>query len=89
MVVDKNFKTNVDGVYAIGDCIAGPMLAHKAEEDGGALAEHLAGKGGHVNYATIPNVLYTEPEVGCFSALAASKKPFEVRGGTLQSPTRK
>lgn len=51
------------GVYAIGDCIPGPMLAHKAEEDGFALAEQLAGKGGHVDYNTVPSIVYTAPEV--------------------------
>ncbi|MCH6256195.1 dihydrolipoyl dehydrogenase [Puniceicoccaceae bacterium K14] len=61
--VDAHFKTNVAGVYAIGDIIAGPMLAHKAEEEGVALAEMLAGKAGHVNYDVIPSVIYTEPEV--------------------------
>ncbi len=60
---DAHFATNVPGIYAIGDVIAGPMLAHKAEEEGVALAEHLAGKGGHVNYDAIPGVVYTWPEV--------------------------
>lgn len=60
---DKHFKTTVDGVYAIGDVIAGPMLAHKAEDEGVALAEHLAGLPGHVNYDVIPGVVYTMPEV--------------------------
>ena len=61
--VDQAYKTNVDGIYAIGDVIAGPMLAHKAEEDGVALAELLAGQAGHVNYDIIPSVIYTNPEV--------------------------
>ncbi|WP_421860181.1 dihydrolipoyl dehydrogenase [Parvibaculum sp.] len=61
--VDKNLKTNVDGIYAIGDCIAGPMLAHKAMEEGVALAERLAGHYGAVNYDVIPGVVYTSPEV--------------------------
>jgi dihydrolipoamide dehydrogenase len=60
---DGHFKTNVDGIYAIGDVIVGPMLAHKAEDEGVALAEILAGKAGHVNYNVIPNVIYTYPEV--------------------------
>ena len=60
---DAHFKTNIDGVYAIGDVIAGPMLAHKAEDEGVALAEHLAGKPAHVNYDVIPSVVYTAPEV--------------------------
>ena len=60
---DAHFKTNIDGLYAIGDVIAGPMLAHKAEDEGVALAEHLAGKPAHVNYGVIPSVVYTAPEV--------------------------
>lgn len=63
ITVDENFKTSVDGVYAIGDVITGPMLAHKAEEEGVALAEMLAGQAGHVNYNVIPSVVYTYPEV--------------------------
>jgi dihydrolipoamide dehydrogenase len=61
--VDQLFQTNVPGVYAIGDLVAGPMLAHKASEEGIAVAEHLAGKPGHVNYDTIPSVIYIWPEV--------------------------
>jgi dihydrolipoamide dehydrogenase len=60
--VDGHFQTNVPGVYAIGDLVAGPMLAHKASEEGIAVAEHLAGKPGHVNYDTIPSVIYIWPE---------------------------
>jgi dihydrolipoamide dehydrogenase len=60
---DAHFKTSVNGIYAIGDVIAGPMLAHKAEDEGIAVAEILAGKAGHVNYGVIPNVIYTYPEV--------------------------
>ena len=60
---DGHFKTTVDGIYAIGDVIVGPMLAHKAEDEGVAIAEMLAGKAGHVNYEVIPNVVYTYPEV--------------------------
>ena len=63
IIVDDHFATNVEGVYAIGDVIAGPMLAHKAEDEGVALAELLAGQAGHVNYDVIPNVIYTYPEV--------------------------
>ncbi len=59
----SHFKTNVDGIYAIGDCIAGPMLAHKAEDDAVACVEIIAGKAGHVNYDLVPNVVYTYPEV--------------------------
>lgn len=61
--VDDHFKTNVDGIYAIGDVIRGPMLAHKAEDEGVAVAEILAGQAGHVNYNVIPSVVYTYPEV--------------------------
>ena len=61
--VDQHFATAVPGVYAIGDVIAGPMLAHKAEDEGIAVAEIIAGKAGHVNYDVIPNVIYTSPEV--------------------------
>ena len=60
---DAHFATNVTGIYAIGDVIAGPMLAHKAEDEGVAVAEILAGQSGHVNYGVIPNVVYTFPEV--------------------------
>jgi dihydrolipoamide dehydrogenase len=63
IIVDHNFQTTVPGIFAIGDVIAGPMLAHKAEEEGIALAEHLAGQAGHVNYDVIPSVIYTAPEV--------------------------
>ena len=60
---DKLFKTNVENIYAIGDVISGPMLAHKAEDEGIAVAENIAGQSGHVNYDTIPGVIYTTPEV--------------------------
>ncbi len=60
---DAHWKTSVNGIYAIGDCIAGPMLAHKAEDEGMAVAETLAGQKGHVNYGVIPGVIYTHPEV--------------------------
>jgi dihydrolipoamide dehydrogenase len=63
IVVDGHFQTNVPGLYAIGDVIKGPMLAHKAEEEGIAVAENLAGQAGHVNYDVIPSVIYTAPEV--------------------------
>ncbi|HEX5998236.1 MAG TPA: dihydrolipoyl dehydrogenase [Hyphomicrobiaceae bacterium] len=63
IVVDAHYQTGVPGIYAIGDVIAGPMLAHKAEDEGMAVAEILAGKAGHVNYDVIPNVIYTSPEV--------------------------
>ena len=61
--IDQHFATNVKGIYAIGDVIAGPMLAHKAQDEGVAVAERLAGKAGHVNYDVIPNVVYTYPEI--------------------------
>ena len=61
--VDEVFRTNVDGIRAIGDLIPGPMLAHKAEEDGVACAEILAGQSGHVNYDLVPGVIYVDPEV--------------------------
>ena len=63
ILVDGGFQTNIAGIYAIGDVIAGPMLAHKAEEEGVALAEMLAGQSGHVNYETVPGIVYTWPEV--------------------------
>ena len=63
VVIDDHFATNVPGIYAIGDVVRGPMLAHKAEDEGIAVAEILAGKAGHVNYACIPSVVYTSPEV--------------------------
>src|SRR5437763_15310 len=61
--VDKHFRTNVDGIYAIGDVIAGPMLAHKAEDEGIACVEIIAGKAGHVNYEAIAGISYTNPEL--------------------------
>jgi dihydrolipoamide dehydrogenase len=63
VMVDDHYQTNVEGIYALGDVIAGPMLAHKAEDEGVAVAEILAGQAGHVNYDVIPNVIYTYPEV--------------------------
>ncbi len=61
--IDREYHTSVEGIYAIGDCIQGPMLAHKAEDEGVAVAEILAGQHGHVNYGVIPSVIYTHPEV--------------------------
>ncbi|MBC9247013.1 dihydrolipoyl dehydrogenase [Paracoccus sp. 11-3] len=61
--IDDHWRTNVPGIYAIGDCVPGPMLAHKAEDEGMAAAEVIAGKHGHVNYDVIPGVIYTTPEV--------------------------
>jgi dihydrolipoamide dehydrogenase len=63
ILTDAHFATNVTGIYAIGDVIAGPMLAHKAEDEGVAVAEIIAGQAGHVNYDVIPSVVYTSPEV--------------------------
>lgn len=63
VVIDDHFKTNVAGIYAIGDVVRGPMLAHKAEDEGMAVAEIIAGKAGHVNYDAIPGIIYTSPEV--------------------------
>ena len=63
ILVDNHLRTNVPNIYAIGDVVPGPMLAHKAEEEGVAAAEIIAGKAGHVNYDVIPNVVYTHPEI--------------------------
>ncbi len=81
--VDAHFRTNVEGVYAIGDVIAGPMLAHKAEEEGVACVEMIAGKAGHVNYDVIPGVIYTNPEVAGVGITEdfAKEKGMEVRVG--------
>ncbi|MFT8243869.1 dihydrolipoyl dehydrogenase [Roseomonas sp. BN140053] len=82
VVVDNHFATNVPGVYAIGDVITGPMLAHKAEEEGVAVAEILAGQAGHVNYGAIPGVVYTWPEVAAVGEteeqLKASGRAYKV-----------
>src|SRR5437667_462495 len=89
--VNEHFRTNVEGIYAIGDVIAGPMLAHKAEDEGIAVAEILAGQAGHVNYDAIPNVIYTYPEVASVGkteeelkaagiAYNAGKFPFTANG---------
>ena len=61
--IDEHFRTNIAGIYAIGDVVAGPMLAHKAEEEGVACVELIAGKAGHVNYEVIPGIIYTNPEL--------------------------
>jgi dihydrolipoamide dehydrogenase len=61
--VDENFQTSVEGIYAIGDCIPGPMLAHKAEEDGAVAAERMTGQKSHIDYNLVPGVVYTWPEV--------------------------
>jgi len=61
--INEHWQTSVTGIWAIGDVVRGPMLAHKAEDEGMAVAERIAGQAGHVNYGVIPNVVYTEPEV--------------------------
>ena len=80
--VNKNFETNVKNIFAIGDVIEGPMLAHKAEEEGIAVAELIAGQSGHVNYDIIPNVIYTSPEVASVGKteeqLKANKNNYKV-----------
>ena len=84
--VDERYATSVDGIYAIGDLIPGPMLAHKAEEEGVAVAEILAGRPGSVNYATVPGVLYTAPEAAAVGATeeALKKTGREYRKGVFQ-----
>jgi dihydrolipoamide dehydrogenase len=72
--VDGAFQTSVPGIYAIGDCVPGPMLAHKAEEDGIACVETLAGEQGHVDYDTVPGVVYTDPEVASVGATEEALK---------------
>jgi len=89
--IDGRFQTSIPGIYAIGDVVAGPMLAHKAEEEGVAVAEIIAGKAGHVNYDVIPGVVYTSPEVASVGkteeelkkagvAYNAGKFPFSANG---------
>jgi dihydrolipoamide dehydrogenase len=91
VVIDAHFSTNVPGVYAIGDVVRGPMLAHKAEDEGVALAEILAGQAGHVNYDVIPGVVYASPEIASVGkteeelkaagiAYAVGKFPFTANG---------
>ena len=81
--VDAHFRTNIEGVYAIGDVIAGPMLAHKAEEEGIACVEMIAGKAGHVNYDVIPGIIYTNPELAGAGVTEdfAKEKGMDVRIG--------
>lgn len=83
ITVDSHFQTTVPGIYAIGDVIVGPMLAHKAEEEGVALAEMLAGHAGHVNYNTVPGVIYTHPELSSVGITEeqAKEKGLEVNLG--------
>lgn len=79
---DNHYKTNVDGIFAIGDVIAGPMLAHKAEDEGVALAEMLSGQAGHVNYDVIPGVVYTSPEV---ASVGKTEEELKAAGITYKS----
>jgi len=81
--VDKDFRTKVEGIYAIGDVIAGPMLAHKAEDEGIACVEIIAGKSGHVNYDAIPGIIYTNPELAGVGITEdqAKEKAMNVRVG--------
>jgi dihydrolipoamide dehydrogenase len=81
--VNGRYETNLSGVYAIGDVIEGPMLAHKAEEEGVAVMELLAGKAGHVNYDTVPGVVYTHPELASVGMTeeAAREKHGDVKVG--------
>jgi dihydrolipoamide dehydrogenase len=83
IAVDSHWQTNVPGIYAIGDVIAGPMLAHKAEEEAVAVAEQLAGHAGHVNYNTIPGIIYTHPEIAAVGLTEeqAKEKGLEVNVG--------
>jgi dihydrolipoamide dehydrogenase len=77
VVTDAHYATNVPGIHAVGDAIVGPMLAHKAEEEGVALAEILAGQHGHVNYGIIPGVVYTWPEV---ASIGETEEQLKTRG---------
>ena len=76
---DKKFNTNVENIYAIGDVIKGPMLAHKAEDEGIAVAENIAGQSGHVNYDTIPGVIYTTPEVATVGKTEEQLKELNIK----------
>ena len=77
IVTDGRFQTSVEGIYAIGDVIAGPMLAHKAEDEGIAVAEILTGQAGHVNYGVIPSIVYTAPEI---AAVGKSEEELNAAG---------
>ncbi|SCB53377.1 dihydrolipoamide dehydrogenase [Bradyrhizobium shewense] len=96
--IDPHFATSLKGVYAIGDVVAGPMLAHKAEDEGVAVAEIIAGQAGHVNYDVIPGVVYTTPEVSCVGkteeelkqagvAYTVGKFPFTANGRSKVNQT--
>ena len=83
VLTDENLQTDLPGIYAIGDTVEGPMLAHRAEEEGIAVAETIAGRDGEVNYEVIPNVIYTNPEIASvgISETEARERGFEVRIG--------
>ncbi len=96
--IDPHFATNVKGIYAIGDVVAGPMLAHKAEDEGVAVAEIIAGQAGHVNYDVIPGVVYTTPEISAVGkteeelkqagvAYTSGKFPFTANGRSKVNQT--
>ncbi len=76
---DKSFRTNIENIFAIGDVISGPMLAHKAEDEGIAVAENIVGQSGHVNYDTIPGVIYTTPEVASIGKTEEQLKELNVK----------
>ncbi|MCI4678507.1 dihydrolipoyl dehydrogenase [Rhodoblastus acidophilus] len=82
VVIDSHFATNVPGIYAIGDVVRGPMLAHKAEDEGIAVAEILAGQHGHVNYEVIPGVVYTYPEI---ASVGATEDDLKAKGVAYKS----
>jgi len=82
IVIDQKFSSNVPGVYAIGDVVRGPMLAHKAEDEGVAVAELLAGQHGHVNYEVIPGVVYTYPEI---ASVGATEEELKAKGIAYKS----
>jgi dihydrolipoamide dehydrogenase len=86
VATDAHFATNVPGIYAIGDAIAGPMLAHKAEDEGVAVAEILANQAGHVNYDVIPNVVYTYPEIASVGKTEEELKSASVAYNTGKFP---
>lgn len=89
VTVDKHFRTNVPSVFAIGDLIEGPMLAHKAEEDGVAAVELMAGKPGHVNYETVPGIIYTSPEVATVGKSEDDCKAAGIKYKVRGRPTRR
>lgn len=78
IVVDDHYRTNIESIYAVGDVIAGPMLAHKAMDEGAAAAERMAGQAGHVNYDAVPGVVYTWPE---FAGVGITEEQARERGG--------